>query len=115
MEKGLLVINGDETSEKLTEINNIFLKGWMLDPMFKSNPIRLDTAAIYHIIKYTEEELEALTKGEEEEVTLGEFDDLTGAISVNLGDEVEEKIKEGYKVYKIYAKNVVMIKREEVK
>jgi hypothetical protein len=88
-------------------LNQFLTDGYILDPMFNSKPIRLENAVIYHLIKYNQEELEALQA--EQEVAEPE---IVSVKSVSY-EEVDALIAEGYKPRDFYAKNVIMIKIKE--
>jgi len=81
-------------------------EGWVLDPELKI--VRLDNVAIYHFVKYTEEELLALETVEEPK---GKFADVSSIKSVAI-DEADDLLKQGYEILDTYAKTVTLIKRE---
>ena len=85
-------------------VNEQMQKGWILNPeIYAGKPLRLDNAVVYHIVKYTEEEMVELNKKEE----------IVSVKSVDLND-VDALLKEGYTVKELYAKNAVLIKKGEL-
>lgn len=89
------------SSHGLSDLLNLLDQGYVLDPQLKI--VRLDTCAIYHLIKYEE--------GEEpvEQEKKGEFDDVVDVKQVSF-EEVSSMISQNYRVYNIYAKHVIMVK-----
>jgi hypothetical protein len=91
------------------EFNKLLAAGWQLDHHVHNGVVPLENSAIYHLIKYTTEELQALQQAQEEKKSFS----LKAAslISVPLAD-VDAKLKDGYEIIpdKIYAKEAVLIK-----
>jgi len=82
-------------------IDGFLIDGFVLDPEFKV--VKLDALAIYHLIKYSEEELEAQEVEEEQRIM--------SIKSVNIED-ADELLSQGYTVKDTYAKTVTLIRRE---
>ncbi len=76
-------------------------EGWILDPELKT--IRLDDSVVYHLIKYSEEEMTVLQEQTEERIA--------SIKSVNI-EEADEYLKQGYEIKDTYAKTVTIIKKE---
>lgn len=116
MERNIVVLNVEGAMTKafledLEKLTKTFDDGWVLDPtMYQSGgraqPLRLDNAIVYHLVKYTEEDIEELQKAIAE---ANPQENIVDVISANF-DEVKDKIKEGYVVHQIYQKNVVLKK-----
>jgi len=97
-------LNSVTQTTNMESVNRELNNGWILDPLFNSKPIRLENAVIYHLAKFTEEELMEL---QEEPVE----SEIVSVRSVGL-DGVDELLKEGYTVHALYAKNAVLVKKE---
>lgn len=81
-------------------VNAELQKGWILNPnIYDGKPLRLEAAVVYHLAKYSEEELTELNQKEE----------IVSVKSVDL-NEVDDLLKEGYVVKELYAKNAVLVK-----
>ena len=88
---------------------NVLLGGeWVLNPVLKI--ARLDAAVVYHLVKYSEEELKA---GEEKE----ERFKIVSLKSVEIND-ADGMLAKGYEVLdskdKVYAKTMILVKRERI-
>ncbi|MBA7646859.1 hypothetical protein ES703_54625 [subsurface metagenome] len=78
--------------------------GWILDPnIYKGAPMRLEEAIVYHLIKFSQDELAAKAKEKTLEPQIVDIKKVPH-------DEVEALVKQGYKVETIYAKDVVLVK-----
>jgi len=108
VERSFLVVNPKEDGAiiELSKLIDALSDGYILDPMFNSKPLRLENSVIYHIAKFTEEELAELEKEPVESK-------IVSVRSVEL-DGVDELLKEGYTVHALYAKNAVLTKKEVV-
>lgn len=95
--------------DSFAKLNDLLSDGFHLDKNVHSGVIALESSAIYHLIKYSAEEIEALQQEQEEKKSFS----LKAAslISVPLAD-VDAKLKEGYEIVpdKIYAKEAVLVK-----
>ena len=85
--------------------------GWVLDSsMYQSGgraqPMRLDNTVVYHLVKYTEADLEQLQK---EILEATPTENIRDVISADFA-EVKQKISDGYVVHQIYQKNVILKK-----
>jgi len=86
------------------QVVQLLADGWILDPnIYKGVPMRLETGIVYHLIKYSEEELAARAREKELEPQIVDVKKVPH-------DEVEALVKQGYKVETIYAKDVVLVK-----
>ena len=93
------------------EINKLLSEGWRLDRTINgSGIIPLENSAIYHLIKYSADEI-ALMEQEKQEKEKSFSLKAESMISVPLAD-VDAKLKEGYEIIpdKIYAKEAVLVK-----
>lgn len=99
------------------EINNLFSQGWRLDRTVNgSGIVALENSAIYHLIKYSADEIAAIEEQKQEKEKPFSLK-AASLISVPLAD-VDAKLKEGYEIVpeKIYAKEAVLVrwpKKEE--
>lgn len=92
--------------EAFKEVLIALKDGWILDPTIyqsagRAQPMRLDNAVIYHLAKFSAEELETMKE------ELPQPEQITDVIAVAF-EEVKAKIAEGYVVHQIYAKNVIL-------
>ena len=83
---------------------------WELDPQFRYNPVTLDNVAIYHLVKYSDEEKIELEKKKQS----NGLSNIVKIEQVNFVD-VPMFVEKGFTVHQIYAKHVIMVKRKEVK
>jgi hypothetical protein len=93
------------------EINKLLSEGWRLDRTINgSGIIPLENSAIYHLIKYSADEI-VLMEQEKQEKEKSFSLKAESMISVPLAD-VDAKLKEGYEIIpdKIYAKEAVLVK-----
>jgi hypothetical protein len=93
------------------EINKLLSDGWRLDRTINgSGIVPLENSAIYHLIKYSADEI-ALMEQEKQEKEKSFSLKAESMISVPLAD-VDAKLKEGYEIIpdKIYAKEAVLVK-----
>jgi hypothetical protein len=97
----------------LTQFNELLSAGWQLDRNVHNGVVPLQNVAIYHLIKYTAEELKALQEARAQAQEEKKSFSLKAAslISVPLAD-VDAKLKDGYEIIpdKIYAKDAVLVK-----
>ena len=89
----------------ITEINDLISEGFVLNPDF--GLVRFENSAVYHLVKYTDEELEAL-KGDEE------LDPEIASIRSVAINDADQLIEQGYTVKDTFAKTVTLIKYAEV-
>ncbi|GAI96063.1 unnamed protein product, partial [marine sediment metagenome] len=88
----------------LDEIVTLLDQGWILDPnIYKGAPMRLEEAIIYHLIKFTPEELAAKAKEKQLEPQIVDVKKVPH-------EEVKDLVKQGFKVETLYAKDVVLVK-----
>jgi len=84
-------------------INVLLNEGWILNPsIYGGKPLRLDNAVVYHLIKYTPEEVFELSQVEPE-------DQIVSVRKVEH-EQVDQWIKKGYQVREIYANHTVLVK-----
>ncbi|MBA7652698.1 hypothetical protein ES703_60537 [subsurface metagenome] len=98
----------DETDEAFKNLTTAIQEGWRLDPTFyqtagRPQPMRLENAVIYHLIKYSAEELASMAKEKDLEPQIIDVKKVPH-------DEVKDLVKQGYRVKEIYAKDVVLVK-----
>jgi len=79
-------------------------EGWLIDPDLKI--LRLESAAIYHLVKYSEEEAQAMAQTALE-------DRVVSLKSVAI-EETDTYLAQGYEVKDTFAKTVTLEKREQV-
>lgn len=85
------------------EFNKHLDEGYVLDPIFKRNPIVVDNVgAIYHLIKYESEDEKPQPEQEEEIVSLKQVDN----------PEVDGYLAQGYRIHAIYAKHSILVKKK---
>ncbi len=94
---------------ELQDVVKLLKEGYVLDPVFKYNPLALKEGAIYHLVKYSEEETKQLE--ETEARAPGKFEEVEEMAMVNF-EEVKDKVAAGFVVHEIYSKGAVMIKRK---
>jgi len=111
MEKGIFIIKISDMSEKLKSIVEKLQSGWQLDPMFKHNPIILDTAAIYHLVKYSEAENGIMLKAMDQQKP-GKYDDVIDVKSV-IHNEVAGLVAAGWTVHDMLSKTTTLIMRKK--
>ncbi len=97
-------VTSNSIDTRFIEVAKLFSEGWVLNPELK--PYTTDNAVIYHLIKYTLEELEQMKT--EAEQTLK----LVSVKSVDI-NEVDPYLAEGYEVKDFYAKTVTLIKKNK--
>jgi len=93
----------DDQSTLNEVVRAIETDGYTIDPDLKI--VRLENAAIYHLVKYSEEELQAQEVEEEQRIM--------SIKSVNIED-ADELLDQGYEVKDTYAKTVTVIKKEKL-
>ena len=101
------IVVADDT-ESMSYVANLLNQGYVLDPTLTANkPYLLENSTVWPLVLYEND-------GEKPkpETKAGEFDDVVDVIEVQFGG-VPDKIKEGYAVQTIYAKCIVMIKRQK--
>jgi len=107
------ILQGDGA---IGHFNDLLSKGWQLDRNVHNGVVPLQNAAIYHLIKYTPEEITALQQARMQEQEEKKAFSLKAAslISVPLA-EVDAKLKEGYEIVpdKIYAKEAILVKWQQ--
>ena len=90
--------------------------GWVLDPSVytsagKARPVVLENAVIYHLIKYTEEELEAMAK-EKELVETDIFNKKQGPKVLQVAkvpwEEVNDLLQKGYRIQQEWSKEALL-------
>lgn len=92
------------TQANYDAVAELLSQGWILDTrMYNGRPMRLQAATVYHLIKFSDEELAAMAKEKELEPQI---------LSVKRvsHDEVDALIEQGYTVKDTYAKDVVLVK-----
>ena len=78
--------------------------GWILDPnIYKATPMRIDYGIVYHLIKFSEDELAARAREIELEPQ------ILSMVKVPYA-EVDALLEQGYTVKDSYAKDVVLVK-----
>jgi hypothetical protein len=93
-----------KTQEDFGEVVKLVDQGWLLDSaMYEGRPLRLEDAVVYHLIKFSAEELAAMAKEAELEP------EIISMVKVPY-DKVDELLEKGYKVKDTYAKDVVLTK-----
>ena len=98
MKRGIVIIHSDTPAAETKEFLEMLQEGYVLDPELKI--VRLDHAAIYHLIK--PEEGDAETEATVEKV-------IVDAAEVPLS-EVGERVADGWRVHALYAKTATMIR-----
>lgn len=96
MDHIVLYVDGAAQAETL---NAYIAEGWTLHPELKV--VRLDSVAIYHLVKYGEDETPV------EDVKAGEFDDV-----VETRDVPHGPVPEGFTVHAIYQKNLIVVRKK---
>lgn len=90
--------------EHYDQVVQLLEGGWILDPsIYKATPMRLETGIVYHLIRYTEDELAALAREKELEPQIQSMVKVPYA-------EVDALLEQGYTVKDSYAKDVVLVK-----
>ena len=93
-----------------------FKDGWVLDPTLyvsggRPQPMRLENAIIYHLIKYTDEELVAMVK-EQEDLERLEFERKQGPRVIKIAkapwDEVNDLLDKGYVIKQEWSKEALL-------
>jgi len=107
----LYMVDIDSDTHKKA-FNDLLAAGWQLDRSVHNGVVPLQNTAIYHLIKYTSDELETMQKAQEEKKSFS-FK-AASLISVPLAD-VDAKLKEGYEIVadKIYAKEAILVKYQK--
>lgn len=86
------------------EVVQLLADGWILDPqIYKATPMRLEASVVYHLVKFSEEELAARAKEKELEPQIQSMVKVPYA-------EVDALLEQGYTIKDSYAKDVVMVK-----
>lgn len=116
-ERKIIVVSPGDAfcTEKVTQLLKAKEDGWTLDPTMycsggRGQPLRLENAVFYHLIKYTEEELEEIAK-----LQMEEHGPRVVSIRKVPHHEADDLLKQGYTLKDTYAKDVVLVKYEEPK
>lgn len=81
-------------------VNSHMQNGWAINPYISGGkPLRLEHAVVYHLIKFSPEEIAGLNQKEQ----------IVSVKSVDL-NEVDALLEQGYVVKELYAKNAVLVK-----
>lgn len=97
-----------DDSESMMYVAKLLSEGYVLDPtLTRGTPYLLETSTVWPLVFY-----ETVEERPKPETKIGEFDNVVDVIEVQFGG-VPDKIKEGYTVQTIYAKAVIMLKRQE--
>lgn len=95
------------TKDEASSLDTDLREGWVTDPVLmptgRPNIVE-GLAAIYHLIKYTKEEVAAMV--EEKDKKPGEFNDV-----VETRDVPHGPVPEGFTVWNLYQKNMIVVKR----
>lgn len=98
------------TQEEYSKIPELMADGWLVDPILAGDrPIKLDHALVWPLVYY--ESSDEVPKPPEPVVKPGEFADVIASKDVQHVD-VEDYVKEGFEVFNIFQKNVIMVKRK---
>ena len=86
------------------EVVKLLADGWILDPnIYKATPMRLEAMVVYHLVKFSEEELAARAREKDLEPQIQSMVKVPYA-------EVDALLEQGYTIKDSYAKDVVMVK-----
>jgi len=90
--------------DEYNDVVKLLGEGWILDNrIYKGSPMRLEAGIVYHLIKFSEDELAAMAKKKD-------FEPQILSMKKVSYDEVDALIAQGYTVKDSYAKEVVMVK-----
>jgi hypothetical protein len=112
MKRKMIFVNGAGNADEIT--NKLDSGNWFLDPSMyvsggKAQPMRIEgLGAIYHLINYTDEELEQIEKDIQANK---ESNKIVSIKSVNDHNKADELIQKGYTLLedKIYSGKVILI------
>ena len=92
------------TQRDYDQVVQLLGDGWILDTrIYDGRPMRLEAAIVYHLVKFSEEELAALAYEKLLEPQ------ILSMVKVPYA-EVDALLEQGYTVKDSYAKDVVMVK-----
>lgn len=108
-ERKIAIYTPFSSTSFIDSFNGLLAEGWRLDKSVHNGVVSLENSVVYHLTKYSAEELQALQQAQEEKKSFSLK--AVSLISVPLAD-VDAKLKEGYEIIpeKIYAKEAVLIK-----
>ena len=114
MEKQIIYVDftpGINPDKKIELLDEAFKDGWVLEPTVKSNPIKLEHVAIYHLIKFSEAENGVRLKAMDQRKP-GAFDDVIDVKDVP-SDGVASLVQAGWVMHKEWSKIIRMILRKK--
>ena len=92
------------TQKDYDEVAQLLGQDWVLDNRIsEGRPTRLDAGIVYHLVKFSEEELEILAREKEQEPQVQ-------SVKKVPYDQVDEMLKKGYTIRDTYATHAIMVK-----
>ncbi len=110
-----IIIRAETQDDYEKSVQSYLDNGYVLDQSIASHPMVLENHTVWPLILYEKEE-----EKPKEEKKVGEFDDILDVATIdNEGQSqthetiLSQRIKEGWTVYAIYQKNVIVVKRRK--
>ena len=92
------------TQKDYDEVAQLLGQDWILDNQIsEGQPVGLEDGVVYHLVKFTEEELETLAREKE-------LEPQTQSVKKVPYDQVDEMLKKGYEIKDTYATHAIMVK-----